>query len=63
MKNWRKKLEKIFGAVAFAEEGCHKMAMEYLADDTVKSKVTGFETFIEIVGLQGVDFSYGLAKI
>ncbi|MDY6863137.1 MAG: hypothetical protein SV062_09125 [Thermodesulfobacteriota bacterium] len=63
MRNWIKKMENVFAAVAFAEAGCPEWAGEFLGKDKIQKESKSLETFLENVGLAGVRFSYVTARI
>jgi hypothetical protein len=63
MKGLMKKLEKTFAAITFAEADCHDMAHEFLGTEISEEKTNSLETFLENIGLQGVRFSYVVARV
>ncbi len=61
--NFFQSLERVFNAITFAEAGCPEMAMESLKKEPVQTGKQSFETFLDAVGLKGVQFTYGLIKV
>lgn len=60
--NW---FDRVFGAAAFAEQGCHEMALDYLKEKPAgrRRRKEDLYTFLDSVGLRNVQVNYGVVSV
>lgn len=58
-RKWVERLEQIFMAVAFAEEGMHEEAKRLLG---MKQQPPRINNFLDSIGLRGVRMTYGILQ-
>jgi len=58
----REVIQNTFTAITFAEANCHDMAKQYLKGCSKPlERKTGIQEFASMVGLDGIDFKFGMA--
>lgn len=55
--------DKIFSAITFAEADCHEYALEMMKEKKSVQAKPSLNDFLETIGLQGVRYSYVVAKV
>ena len=63
MRKLLKIFEKTFIAITFAEAGCHDIAREFIEKDPAQTSKKSLNTFLDTVGLKGVNVRYKVVKL